>query len=111
MLKTSAPELLPALGAARAGALAGLCAAAESRGVMSLVVFTALTGLVCAGTPMNPVLAATAILCIAVGPGPRARSTCGTMPTSTPSCAAPRGRPVPSGRVQGRRRPGAGRSP
>ena len=30
--------------------------------VMSLVIFTALTGLVCAGAPMNPVLAATAVL-------------------------------------------------
>ena len=30
--------------------------------VMSLVVFTALTGLVCAGRPMNPILGAVAIL-------------------------------------------------
>ncbi len=37
--------------------------------VMSLVVFTAITGLVCAGAPMNPLLAAVAILCIAVGAG------------------------------------------
>ena len=37
--------------------------------VMSLVVFTALTGLVCAGRPINPVLGAVAILCIAVGAG------------------------------------------
>ena len=37
--------------------------------VMSLVVFTALTGLVCAEGPVNPILAAIAILCIAVGAG------------------------------------------
>ena len=37
--------------------------------VMSLVVFTALTGLICAGKPIHPVLAAVAVLCIAVGAG------------------------------------------
>ncbi len=37
--------------------------------VMSLVVFTGLVGLVCADTPMNPVLAVIAVLCIAVGGG------------------------------------------
>ncbi len=37
--------------------------------VMSLVVFTAATGLVCADTPSNPCLACLAILCIAVGAG------------------------------------------
>ena len=37
--------------------------------VMSLVVFTALTGLVCAGAPINPVLGAVAVLSIAVGAG------------------------------------------
>ena len=37
--------------------------------VMSLVVFTALTGLVCADRPMNPILAGIAILCIAIGAG------------------------------------------
>ncbi len=37
--------------------------------VMSLVVFTAATGLVCADRPMNPVIAAVAVLCIAVGAG------------------------------------------
>ena len=37
--------------------------------VMSLVVFTAATGLVCADTPIQPFLAVIAILCIAVGAG------------------------------------------
>lgn len=37
--------------------------------VMSLVVFTGLTGLVSAGGPVHPVTAAVAVLCIAVGAG------------------------------------------
>src|SRR5215472_14282805 len=37
--------------------------------VMSLVVFTALVGLVRAPVPMHPVMAFTALLCIAVGAG------------------------------------------
>src|SRR5438477_959123 len=37
--------------------------------VMSLVVFTALVGLVVAPVPMHPVMAFTALLCIAVGAG------------------------------------------
>jgi len=37
--------------------------------VMSLVVFTALVGLVVAPVPMHPVLAFTALLCIAIGAG------------------------------------------
>ncbi|HEY9217740.1 MAG TPA: UbiA family prenyltransferase, partial [Phenylobacterium sp.] len=37
--------------------------------VMSLVIFTALTGLVCAGEPIHPFIGAVAILCIAVGAG------------------------------------------
>lgn len=37
--------------------------------VMSLSVFTALVGLVCAPVSLHPVLAATALLCIAVGAG------------------------------------------
>ncbi len=37
--------------------------------VMSLVVFTAMVGLICAPASMNPVLAVASILCIAVGAG------------------------------------------
>lgn len=53
--------------------------------VMSLVVFTAFAGLVLAPGHINPVLGLIAILCIAVAPAPPVRSTCGTMPISTPS--------------------------
>ena len=41
--------------------------------VMSLVVFTALTGLVIAPGGLHPVLAAVSLLCIAVGAGASAR--------------------------------------
>ncbi len=37
--------------------------------VMSLVVFTGLTGLIATDHPMNPIIAAVAVLCIAVGAG------------------------------------------
>lgn len=37
--------------------------------VMSLVVFTAMAGLICASVPMNPVMAIVSIFCVAVGAG------------------------------------------
>ena len=37
--------------------------------VMSLVIFTAFTGMVAAGEPLHPLIGFTAILCIAVGAG------------------------------------------
>ena len=69
--------------------------------VMSLVVFTALTGLVCARTPMNPVLAAVAILCIAVGAGASASLNMWFDADIDAKMRRTRHRPVPSGRVQG----------
>jgi protoheme IX farnesyltransferase len=68
--------------------------------VMSLVVFTALTGLVCARTPMNPVLAAVAILCIAVGAGASASLNMWFDADIDANMRRTRHRPVPSGRVQ-----------
>ncbi len=50
---------------------------------MSLVVFTGLVGLLVAPGHLHPVLAAIAMLCIAVGAGAPAPSTCGTTATST----------------------------
>jgi len=50
--------------------------------VMSLVVFTALVGLAVAPGSLHPVTAFTALLCIAVGQAPPARSICGTTPMS-----------------------------
>jgi protoheme IX farnesyltransferase len=69
--------------------------------VMSLVIFTALTGLVCAGGRLSPVLAATAILCIAVGAGASAALNMWYDADIDAVMRRTRGRPVPSGRVQG----------
>jgi protoheme IX farnesyltransferase len=69
--------------------------------VMSLVVFTALTGLVCAGTPMDPVLAGAAILCIAVGAGASGALNMWYDADIDALMARTRGRPIPAGKVQG----------
>jgi protoheme IX farnesyltransferase len=69
--------------------------------VMSLVVFTALTGLVCSGRPMHPVLAAVAILCIAVGAGASGALNMWYDADIDGQMRRTRGRPVPSGKVQG----------
>ena len=69
--------------------------------VMSLVVFTALTGLVSAGQPMNPVLAAVAVLCIAVGAGASGALNMWYDADIDAKMRRTRGRPVAAGRVQG----------
>jgi protoheme IX farnesyltransferase len=69
--------------------------------VMSLVVFTALTGLVCAGQPINPILAGVAILCIAVGAGASGALNMWYDADIDAKMRRTRGRPVPAGRVQG----------
>ena len=68
MLKTSASEFDPAAGAASPARWQDYVQLLKPR-VMSLVIFTALTGLVCADKPLNPVMAGMSILCIAVGAG------------------------------------------
>jgi protoheme IX farnesyltransferase len=69
--------------------------------VMSLVVFTALTGLICADTPMHPVLAAVAVLCIAIGAGASGALNMWYDADIDSKMARTRSRPVPAGRVQG----------
>jgi heme o synthase len=69
--------------------------------VMSLVVFTALTGLVCADTPMHPVLAAVAVLCIAIGAGASGALNMWYDADIDARMRRTRARPVPAGRVQG----------
>jgi protoheme IX farnesyltransferase len=69
--------------------------------VMSLVVFTALTGLVCAGQPVHPFLAGVAILCIAVGAGASGALNMWYDADIDAKMRRTRGRPVPAGRVQG----------
>jgi heme o synthase len=68
--------------------------------VMSLVVFTAVTGLVCARVPMSPILAAVSILCIALGAGGAAALNMGYDADIDAIMRRTRGRPVPAGRVQ-----------
>jgi protoheme IX farnesyltransferase len=69
--------------------------------VMSLVVFTGLTGLVCAHKAINPVLGGVAILCIAVGAGASGALNMWYDADIDAKMRRTRGRPVPSGRVQG----------
>jgi heme o synthase len=69
--------------------------------VMSLVVFTALTGLVSADTPMHPVLAAVAVLCIAIGAGASGALNMWYDADIDARMRRTRARPVPAGRVQG----------
>jgi protoheme IX farnesyltransferase len=67
---------------------------------MSLVVFTAVTGLICAGRPMDPWLAAVAILCIAVGAGGAGALNMAYDGDIDALMRRTRRRPVPAGRVQ-----------
>jgi protoheme IX farnesyltransferase len=69
--------------------------------VMSLVVFTALTGLVAADTPIHPVLAGVAVLCIAIGAGASGALNMWYDADIDAKMRRTRGRPVPAGRVQG----------
>src|SRR5882757_4655235 len=69
--------------------------------VMSLVVFTAITGMICANTPINPILGAIAIFCIAVGAGASAALNMWFDADIDAKMRRTRGRPVPAGRVQG----------
>jgi protoheme IX farnesyltransferase len=69
--------------------------------VMSLVVFTGLTGMMCARTPLNPVLAGVAILCIAVGAGASGALNMWYDADIDAQMRRTRGRPVAAGRVQG----------
>lgn len=69
--------------------------------VMSLVIFTALVGLVRAPGDVHPVIAFTALLCIAVGAGASGALNMWWDADIDAVMARTRGRPVPSGRVTG----------
>jgi protoheme IX farnesyltransferase len=68
--------------------------------VMSLVVFTALTGMVCAGRPLNPALGAIAILAIAIGAGGSGALNMAYDADIDALMRRTKNRPVPSGRIQ-----------
>jgi protoheme IX farnesyltransferase len=95
MLAPAAPAVLPAEAARWQDFLSLL----KPR-VMSLVVFTAITGMVCAGAPMNPWLAGVAILCIALGAGGSAALNMAYDRDIDAIMRRTRRRAVPSGRVQ-----------
>ena len=67
--------------------------------VMSLVVFTALVGLVVAPVPMHPVLAFTAVLCIAVGAGAAGALNMWYDADIDARMARTAARPIPAGRL------------
>src|SRR5829696_5482463 len=69
--------------------------------VMSLVVFTALTGLVCAERPLHPLLGFVAILCIAVGAGASGALNMWYDADIDAKMRRTRARPVPAGKVAG----------
>src|ERR1700761_8991107 len=68
--------------------------------VMSLVVFTGLTGLVCSDAPMNPVMAAIAVLCIAVGAGASGALNMAYDGDIDAQMRRTRARPVAAGRIK-----------
>ncbi len=69
--------------------------------VMSLVVFTGLTGLVAARTHIHPLLGAVAVLCIAVGAGASGALNMWYDADIDAKMRRTRGRPVPAGLVEG----------
>jgi len=68
--------------------------------VMSLVVFTGVTGLVCADTPMNPLMATVAVLCIAVGAGASGALNMAFDGDIDARMRRTRARPVAAGRIK-----------
>src|SRR5436853_2765723 len=67
--------------------------------VMSLVVFTALVGLVLAPGRLHPVIASTALLCIAVGAGAAGALNMGFDADVDALMSRTAGRPIPRGRI------------
>ena len=67
--------------------------------VMSLVVFTALVGLVVAPVPIHPVIGFTALLCIAIGAGAAGALNMGYEADIDAVMQRTAGRPIPQGRI------------
>ncbi len=88
----------PALTAAAPARFGDYVALLKPR-VMSLVVFTGLTGLVCSGAAVNPLTAAMAVLCIAVGAGGSGALNMAYDADIDALMRRTRGRPVPMGRI------------
>ena len=103
MSDTSIPDSRLEAGsrAASAGGSVGDYFALMKPRVMSLVVFTALTGLVAAPGSLHPVLAGIAILCIAVGAGASGALNMWYDADIDARMARTATRPIPGGRVTG----------
>jgi protoheme IX farnesyltransferase len=82
-----------------AGASIGDFVALMKPRVMSLVVFTALTGIALAPEPMHPVLAGIALLCIAVGAGASGALNMWYDADIDALMQRTAGRPIPRGRI------------
>jgi protoheme IX farnesyltransferase len=67
--------------------------------VMSLVVFTAFVGMIAAPVPLNPMVAVTAIICIAIGAGASGALNMWYDADIDALMTRTRSRPIPSGRV------------
>ena len=67
--------------------------------VMSLVVFTALVGIVAAPSAINPVIGLTALICIAVGAGASGALNMWYDADIDAKMQRTKGRPVPMGRI------------
>ena len=79
--------------------------------VMSLVVFTALVGLLAAPVSVNPVVGFAAILFIAIGGGASGALNMWWAADIDAVMRRTRGRPIPPGRVQPGEAPGLGVAP
>ena len=96
----SVQSLAPATDAASGGASAGDFIALLKPRVMSLVVFTAIVGLVSAPGHLNPVLAIIALICIAVGAGASGALNMWYDADIDARMARTAGRPIPQGLIE-----------
>ena len=98
MADVASPVIAETVDAASGGDVADYAALMKPR-VMSLVVFTALVGLIAAPGSMHPVLAIAALICIAAGAGAAGALNMWFDADIDASMARTAARPVPRGRI------------
>lgn len=96
--KYEAEDAGPSVATPQAASLRDMIALLKPR-VMSLVVFTALVGLLLAPGSMHPVIAAVAVLCIAIGAGASGAINMWYDRDIDAVMSRTRSRPIPAGRV------------
>src|SRR5215472_6310544 len=89
---------LPYTGATRAASVGDFLALLKPR-VMSLVIFTGLAGIIAAPGHVHPLVAFTALLCIAVGAGASGALNMAYESDIDAVMSRTRGRPIPQGRI------------